>query len=75
MPPAVITRYSRRAQRDTQNRRDRPRHQQRRDIDSDVSLKDRRVHAAIDQHLLERAAAADDQQHHGDNLMEETSAR
>ncbi len=60
--------YGRRTQRDTQHRGDRPRHKQRRHVRFVHDRGDVFIHAAIHQHLLEGAAAADDQQHHGDDF-------
>ena len=60
--------HGRRTQRDTQHRGDRPRHKQRRHVRFVHDRGDVFIHAAIHQHLLEGAAAADDQQHHGDDF-------
>ena len=53
---------------DTQYRGNRPRHKQRGHIGFMHDRSNVFIHAAIDQHLLEGAAAADDQQHHGDDF-------
>ncbi|SAF77241.1 Uncharacterised protein [Enterobacter hormaechei] len=57
-----------RAQRDTQHRGNRPCHQERRYVGFMHHGSNVFIHAAVDQHLLKRAATADDQQHHGNDF-------
>ncbi|CZV39896.1 Uncharacterised protein [Enterobacter cloacae] len=57
-----------RTQRNTQNRSNRPGHQERRHVGFMHHGSDVFVHAAVDQNLLECAAAADDQKHHGNDF-------
>ncbi|SAA08254.1 Uncharacterised protein [Enterobacter roggenkampii] len=58
----------RRTQRNTQNRGNRPGHQERRHVGFMHHGSDVFVHAAVDQNLFERTATADDQQHHGNDF-------
>ncbi len=55
-------------QRDTQDRSDRPCHQQRRNVRAVHHGGDVFVHAAINQNLFEGTATTDDQQHHRDDF-------